>query len=875
MANNWLDKYEDGGYLGTTNVGRNYSPAWGGQFDMGGDIPGSVGFTYARTGDIPDNGKYAKKTLASAQNGKEMQFYQEGLDFQPKTISQKGVRIPPDNRARGDMQSSYPQIARMYDGPQRKALAEAIAKREDEQRARRIIESQPSVSQYTPNKELEAANRYKFAKQYAATHGGYADDEGNIEETFVDRIMDSKTAAKAWDNIVVPGFEAEMLVSGAGLVGQGLKAAGKYAVENTALKNAYKLNPLAEKLINANKSYRVTGIDAFEDFKNTGVLRSAQQGVPEGASFAEKAMSRPTGFPSFQKGYADMRYLPEEGGVVFETGLPTYKRGEINPVTGNQIRGRHYAHRAIDPTTGATLAEIPASDIRVFGGKPNWLKGYPEISKPTSVSSSVDGVGKNLIDLQEAQKFAQQYGYELPTNLERIAQSNQLTDRTIRGMMDRHNTFVRGVSTNWKEIGKKNPEILRHLEGKGFDLSTKEGNKAAAEYMATHIPINTGYGRASLDKEVFKRGEDALYTSNSIPTAEGYTYGQGYIVKGKKPTDFSSMNRQDWITKNNPSYIDEDVFRKMNVFNHSHAELIIKDVAASKRFSTVEQKLAEVKKRFSRNPNGPGVAEDLEKLDKYGNLLFKSKYENKLLRTERSELPTDPFDFLIKKEGDAKKISEWLKTQPYQKKMREANDLGESLSSYTWQQQKPIRDKIDILRKETNEMYNKDVQEYIKLNHPDYDPINKYAHYLHIGTPGEKILQPIKSWEITPEIWKNKSRGHSNTYSKKLSALEEGGVIKDDRGQWAHPGEITQIDSNDITMRGVNYPVLGIGADGEQMMMQPGEDYKFNKGPVTEFPMAQNGMRQEQKGLQNLEDLTNFTNYNKPTKGGWLDKWAD
>jgi len=38
-----------------------------------------------------------------------------------------------------------------------------------------------------------------------------------------------------------------------------------------------------------------------------------------------------------------------------------------------------------------------------------------------------------------------------------------------------------------------------------------------------------------------------------------------------------------------------------------------------------------------------------------------------------------------------------------------------------------------------------------------------------------------------------------------------------------------------------------------------------------EFPMAKNGRRQEQKGLQNLEDLTNFTNYNKPTN--WLNKY--
>ena len=81
--------------------------------------------------------------------------------------------------------------------------------------------------------------------------------------------------------------------------------------------------------------------------------------------------------------------------------------------------------------------------------------------------------------------------------------------------------------------------------------------------MATHIPIATGYGRASLNSEVFDRGLQGLYTSNSIPTAEGYTYGQGYITKVKKPTDFSSASRQDWIKINNPKYRDEDKFREL------------------------------------------------------------------------------------------------------------------------------------------------------------------------------------------------------------------------------------------------------------------------------------------------------------------------
>jgi hypothetical protein len=123
---NWLDKYEQGGLvlkkktkdnygkkanpndvkasvgpdfvgLGYNIKGRDYSPAWGGRFAMGGALPGSVGFTYARVaGSAPANGKYTKKTKASAQNGQEMKFYQEGLDFKPKTISKNGSVIKDD-----------------------------------------------------------------------------------------------------------------------------------------------------------------------------------------------------------------------------------------------------------------------------------------------------------------------------------------------------------------------------------------------------------------------------------------------------------------------------------------------------------------------------------------------------------------------------------------------------------------------------------------------------------------------------------------------------------------------------------------------------------------------------------------------------------
>jgi hypothetical protein len=104
-----------------------------------------------------------------------------------------------------------------------------------------------------------------------------------------------------------------------------------------------------------------------------------------------------------------------------------------------------------------------------------------------------------------------------------------------------------------------------------------------------------------------------------------------------------------------------------------------------------------------------------------------------------------------------------------------------------------------------------------------------------------------------------------------INDMKEGGIIKDDRGQWEHPGEITEIGSNQITMQGVPYDVLGISDTGDTKLMKPGKNYKFKGKKVTEFPMAKNGRRQEQKGLQNLEDLTNFTNYSKPSN--WLNKY--
>jgi hypothetical protein len=78
---------------------------------------------------------------------------------------------------------------------------------------------------------------------------------------------------------------------------------------------------------------------------------------------------------------------------------------------------------------------------------------------------------------------------------------------------------------------------------------------------------------------------------------------------------------------------------------------------------------------------------------------------------------------------------------------------------------------------------------------------------------------------------------------KKKGYYSKGGpVVVDPMGQWAHPGEVTRIPGSDITMQGVNYPVLGVGSNGQHQMMYPGQNYNFGGAQhVDEYPMMAKG----------------------------------
>jgi len=118
---------------------------------------------------------------------------------------------------------------------------------------------------------------------------------------------------------------------------------------------------------------------------------------------------------------------------------------------------------------------------------------------------------------------------------------------------------------------------------------------------------------------------------------------------------------------------------------------------------------------------------------------------------------------------------------------------------------------------------------------------------------------------------------YKNGLDWKPKSISKGGsVIKDDRGQWDHPGEITEISGDTMATHGYgDIPLYVVPDKGEPRMVQPNTGTQKFPGAkkFTEYPVSQNGLRQEQKSLQNLDNLTNFTNYNKPQPGGWLNKY--
>ena len=157
--------------------------------------------------------------------------------------------------------------------------------------------------------------------------------------------------------------------------------------------------------------------------------------------------------------------------------------------------------------------------------------------------SSVELLNKsisNLHDINQLYNFAGRNSYRKPL-VNPLSSSS--VDRAYKKLLDKHNTFVRGVSTSKRSLD--NPIVLNHLQERGiYDpaISKDLQEEKIANYMSTHIPPDTGDGRYGLGQY-----ENGLYTSKNVNLAKIFAHERGYIATVKRPVDYSSNNRFDWI----------------------------------------------------------------------------------------------------------------------------------------------------------------------------------------------------------------------------------------------------------------------------------------------------------------------------------------
>ena len=89
--------------------------------------------------------------------------------------------------------------------------------------------------------------------------------------------------------------------------------------------------------------------------------------------------------------------------------------------------------------------------------------------------------------------------------------------------------------------------------------------------------------------------------------------------------------------------------------------------------------------------------------------------------------------------------------------------------------------------------------------------------------------------QVLSEAW-------ANLQKRKARLTQPKDIIVDPRGQYNHPGEITRIPGEDITMANVPYPVMAYPNIGQPQMMYPEQDYNFPGADyVDEHPMMQDG----------------------------------
>jgi hypothetical protein len=822
---------------------------------MGGmSIPGSVGFTYARTGSTPSNGKYAKKTMASAQIGKNIEKDETNIDTNiASKIAGLELKQNPEYHYRKYLQNQ-PQL-KQAPGRGEELMRQGLGYAD-------VVTDVMQMGNFIPLPQTQTIGKI-----------------GNIAGSIVDLTQAAMAAYnKDYQSALINAASAGLpfVIKNPNILG-GYNRSAKYAFGN---RSSYlpvdKLygRMTAKQLLGNRALLGILGAETAYDADLIGPVKkeyggeipSAQNGqemkfYQNGLDWKPKSMQgggeQPLRVSTSDPRYPEL-YKNRQVGSYYDG---AYSLPDLDEVTVTAPRS--YTMDSLRDFTTAALYGVPANVMKLsmipqaaMTEGVEALRGEPYDF--SNVNPNFGGFTSNQRDLSQTMGYENPEGFLQntanfglsavdPLNLLGVGVVDDLAKGAIKGAAQNavSKTLKYGVSpySYSPEVLARIPENLtRAALGKPKSLP-----KAVTEVIERNPQV-----RRTVE-DTYNNREDAwsvylglppenkglkLVGSDEVTGLSKYELTKPRVMSPADVKDYRKVIDRSTINKSSKTYLD---------LNQPGDTVVDSD------------KLFGVMGGYSKfiSPDGK-------------NIMYRDVWDlQPFSRLTSEELPT--------KLGESVRNFEVSSLIPGAKPFVSEGKLADIKTKYY--PAKPYKDIKSRFNEQLGYVSNYyEPEAFIKdIDNPTAEEIFNYDQMLR-DVAKKSLMQRIKNEKTFLNPLRNQdSRKYADfaPYIKvDKSKKKDGGIVKDNEGYWnpENWGKPVEIDSNDITMEGVYEPLLGVSDTGDAKLMKPGKNYKFKGKKVTEFPVAELGINQlDAQPMKKLNQLLNFTN--NPDKDNWLDKY--
>ena len=793
---------------------------------MGGmSIPGSVGFSYARVaGSAPSKGKYAKKTMASAQNGQEMKFYQNGLDWKPKSMQNggeemyEGQQLPEFTVTPYDEQYPFYQTLspeqKKYindEGPIGRGIRAIATTGKVGQTAKDISTPYRSVQEVAsevtgipgtirfsndPVKNLKGAGKtlldLGIAGSSAFSPTGYG-SLGGYNPITKEELFNQENLEGTFNTIDALGLGSMMAAPLVKPTSAAARAVGKATREIaqphlTSISNVANETLDAVQAINNVKKFEklsmidvpaLPGIDKLKDVRNFGKELAELESKSKNASLSD--------LNSLREKYKKLSEQAKE-----------FKSSNI--------------FKLDDANKQSSLQTDYDIGLRLIDNKLNKLSNF----KLDDFINNLKKQGANKVALETLRNnpdLALRYSDTVSSFSDSRMAEELITGDTLSALENFRTYPNSGKTTNFSPNKRginsdRIDPITGDVQWSGSTDLKKVDNKLYEEDWGSDKFYSYPFYKNVGDKIVDAYSNLRLSGSPVISPMQRYSEAIELM-----PSLFADRYNVGSMLRQASRYIDETpdglMFPAGSLSGDSYPLAL--NMMARELKNNPDSKLRLI---------GFGRSNELGFADKVNN--------PKLLQSELSQI--------IKGIED---VSGQRLPKPY------------IFGNNTDQIMLP---KFAISKGSTNKV----IQDYLN-NTSIADRLGVKRPVREVSpNPATPISNPPQTIDFDPYDFDYKN----------------GGIVKDNQGYWNPDnwGQPVEIDSNDITMEGVYEPLLGVSDTGDTKLMKPGKNYKFKGKKVTEYPVAKLGINQlDAQPMKKLNQLLNFTN--NPDKNNWLDKY--